>query len=457
MGDGCYVSALVGNSKRYYGVLIEQSALKSASMLHFQGEARSLDLNRRMKALMERQDSRDRRATVAANLAKGEHHALAEQVTSSPVEENGGHQLTTEIDTATHKEENGGEPHRAAEAETVAPNEDDGERKRPPETLVEDAKAKRVKTEALSSAAVSALPRIVQKLRYVGEPLPGYRELLATYASVEEASEDDADKARQIEEACQSGGDFVGDRYYQFEASGDSLQVLNFTKPFDDVGIRTSLGLNSFLTQTDLPLWFPLSNLETGQHKVLSMLQMKRSNNGDVVFDDNASMATEVEVNSTLLPMEPRSRYRVVVVGAGIAGLSCASELLLQGERQNIDVEVVVIEGRSRIGGRLLTDDTTFKCDDGETPFLVDLGASWIHGIDNNPLAALAKEAGLTFATASEEVKMLTANMGTVNPDLDERIGELFDELLDQAVSFGGICHDGLMMLQATTNLSIAY
>ena len=49
-GDGCYVSATVHN-RRYYGMLVDQEALKNASLLWFQEEAASLDLNRRMKML----------------------------------------------------------------------------------------------------------------------------------------------------------------------------------------------------------------------------------------------------------------------------------------------------------------------------------------------------------------------------------------------------------------------
>jgi len=41
------------------------------------------------------------------------------------------------------------------------------------------------------------------------------------------------------------------------------------------------------------------------------------------------------------------SRRRVVVVGAGVAGLSAAKAL------QNLGLEVVVLEGQDRLGGRL--------------------------------------------------------------------------------------------------------
>ena len=367
------------HNKRYYGVLIEQAALKSASLLHFQEEGRSLDLNRRMKMLK---------------------------------------------DSSGSGYENGAE--------------ENGERKRPAYTIEDNDSAKRAKFDGQDAPPETAfretaatVSRTIQKFRYVdglGND-PGYRLLLATYANVEAASEDDTEKAQRIEQACQSGGAFVGGYYYQYEIMGNALETSKLSKPTDE-GMRTSLGFETFLKHTDLPTWFPLCNLQTDQHKVLSLLNMKKDNHGMVTWDGTAS-----EVTGMHIPIEPRNRYRVGIIGAGIAGLSCATELLLQGERENIDLEVVLLEGRSRVGGRLLTDETTFKYEDGVTPFHVDLGASWIHGIDHNPLAALAKDAGATFVTASEEVTMLTENMGDVDTVVDERIGKLFDELLDKAVS----------------------
>jgi len=75
---------------------------------------------------------------------------------------------------------------------------------------------------------------------------------------------------------------------------------------------------------------------------------------------------------------------RVIVVGAGVSGLTAARDL------QQAGVDVTVIEARDRIGGR------TWTADVGGAK--VDLGGSWIHGPFRNPLADEARAAGLTWA-----------------------------------------------------------
>jgi monoamine oxidase len=65
---------------------------------------------------------------------------------------------------------------------------------------------------------------------------------------------------------------------------------------------------------------------------------------------------------------------RVIIIGAGIAGLSAARELADRG------YEVIVLEARDRVGGRCYTDNG------------IDLGAHWIHGTEGNPVTALARE-----------------------------------------------------------------
>lgn len=70
----------------------------------------------------------------------------------------------------------------------------------------------------------------------------------------------------------------------------------------------------------------------------------------------------------------------VVVIGAGFAGLAAARRLADAGLR------VTVLEARDRIGGRTRTDSSL------GAP--IDIGASWIHGAQGNPLTALADDVG---------------------------------------------------------------
>ena len=53
VGHGCYVSYTTAQNKRYYGVLIEQSALMAASDYFLKDEADSLQLNKRMEVILD--------------------------------------------------------------------------------------------------------------------------------------------------------------------------------------------------------------------------------------------------------------------------------------------------------------------------------------------------------------------------------------------------------------------
>src|SRR6188508_3305427 len=76
--------------------------------------------------------------------------------------------------------------------------------------------------------------------------------------------------------------------------------------------------------------------------------------------------------------------FDTIVVGAGISGLTAARLLAKAGR------SVVVLEARDRVGGRVHTDRS-----DG---LVTDLGASWIHGITDSPVAAAAEAFGMRTA-----------------------------------------------------------
>jgi len=69
----------------------------------------------------------------------------------------------------------------------------------------------------------------------------------------------------------------------------------------------------------------------------------------------------------------------VVIVGAGVAGLAAAKSLMAAQK------SVLVVEARERIGGRAVTDSTTFG-------FPFDLGAQWIEAGKTNPAMAILRD-----------------------------------------------------------------
>jgi hypothetical protein len=86
-------------------------------------------------------------------------------------------------------------------------------------------------TDAIHPPAVHAgSSHQVQKFRYVKGTGPNhdYRELLATFAHVTAAAEDDPSLMKKIEAACNSGGDYVNSYYYQYEVSLENVTVFEY-------------------------------------------------------------------------------------------------------------------------------------------------------------------------------------------------------------------------------------
>src|SRR3990167_4857700 len=74
--------------------------------------------------------------------------------------------------------------------------------------------------------------------------------------------------------------------------------------------------------------------------------------------------------------------FDYIVIGAGLSGLATAWRLKQKGEEN-----VLIVEARNRIGGRTHTETVEVA---GEN-INVDMGASYIMGVDSNPLVQYLK------------------------------------------------------------------
>lgn len=105
-------------------------------------------------------------------------------------------------------------------------------------------------------------------------------------------------------------------------------------------------------------------------------------------------------VSSTLLPASAQENYcpqsvekkycnKVIIIGAGIAGLGAAVELNSHKFNSQRFDDFVILEAQNRIGGRINTNYTW-----AGVP--VDVHASWISGTYGNPITELAKKYNTT-------------------------------------------------------------
>lgn len=113
-----------------------------------------------------------------------------------------------------------------------------------------------------------------------------------------------------------------------------------------------------------------------------------------------------------------QTTWNVIVVGAGAAGLGAARRLQDQGQ------QVLVLEGRDRIGGRVWTDRSL-------AGIPLDLGASWSHGTDDNPLTAITQAAGITTqSTDYDNITVFDTNGSPLSDQIATEIDQQLWEIL---------------------------
>ena len=182
---------------------------------------------------------------------------------------------------------------------------------------------------------------------------------------------------------------------------------------------------------------------------------------------DNLSLEKNEEINP-LVQMKDQMRrprpQKIIVLGAGVSGLACARELRQRG------YEVLVVEARSRVGGRLKGEVLELGADypstlpvspskpqkgkkkktKNENTVLgasseldstsgvpttrqhpIDVGGALIHGIDKNPIHQITSQMGIPMHSVSSYCLLMDENGWPFDPKVDEKSNNFFNECLD--------------------------
>ncbi|XP_071447992.1 uncharacterized protein [Hetaerina americana] len=125
------------------------------------------------------------------------------------------------------------------------------------------------------------------------------------------------------------------------------------------------------------------------------------------------------------------SKYRALIVGAGVSGIATASRLIECGFK-----DFIILEAENRVGGRLYT------CDFGER--VVDMGAQWVHGEKNNVVYQLAKPHKLLEESSSyyPDTQFVTSSGDIVDNDFTDQVMTLIAQI-NEAAPNGLIGFDG--------------
>ena len=119
------------------------------------------------------------------------------------------------------------------------------------------------------------------------------------------------------------------------------------------------------------------------------------------------------------------TRGAVVIIGAGLAGLQCARQLLAFGHK------VVVVEARDRAGGRVHTKKLSGFCKHGGTyhESVAETGGSIVTGSDGNPLSVIARQLGLRSRPIREACPMYLERTGggVADARVDDKVFEAYN------------------------------
>lgn len=118
-----------------------------------------------------------------------------------------------------------------------------------------------------------------------------------------------------------------------------------------------------------------------------------------------------------LKPLPSKKHGRVIIVGAGIAGLFAARQLMSFG------MDCVIVEARDRVGGRI----ATFR----KGNYVADLGAMVVTGLGGNPMTVISRQVNMELHKIKQKCPLFESNGTTVPKEKDEMVEREFNRLLE--------------------------
>ncbi|KAF9618912.1 hypothetical protein IFM89_002907 [Coptis chinensis] len=163
--------------------------------------------------------------------------------------------------------------------------------------------------------------------------------------------------------------------------------------------------------------------VDSGSDSFVGFKKIKESQGIQAIAADSSEAINEMQCDSEI-------RKRIIVVGAGPAGLTAARHLQRQG------FSVTILEARNRLGGRVYTDRSSLSVP-------VDLGASIITGVEADvaterrpdPSSLVCSQLGLELTVLNSDCPLYDTVTGQKVPlELDEALEAEYNSLLDDMV-----------------------
>jgi lysine-specific histone demethylase 1 len=153
-------------------------------------------------------------------------------------------------------------------------------------------------------------------------------------------------------------------------------------------------------------------------------------------MDSLKEVTFNLRLDSTIIIyFKGNRKERIVVIGSGMSGLAAARQLTSFG------YQVIVLEGRDRVGGRCFTDfefakeggEETDASTSSTTSSAVDLGASIITGLEGNPLTTVCKQLKTKLHKLSYDCPLYDIDGKRVSEELDREAEEKFNKTLEES------------------------